>query len=111
MERFNNWLAVRITLAVSTMWMFYAFALYGFIPLFFPSAQDKILYWSNYAQLVFLPLIAVGTAVLGKTAEKQQSETHDTVMEQFELIKEELDIAKQERDELKEIHELIKAHL
>jgi hypothetical protein len=92
MKKFNEWLAVNITLAASTMWMFYLFVIYGLIPVFFPAIQDKILYWSNFVQLIFLPLLAVGSSVLGKSAEKQAQETHDAVMTELSEMKEILSI-------------------
>jgi hypothetical protein len=92
MKKFNECLAVNITLAASTMWMFYLFVIYGLIPVFFPAIQDKILYWSNFVQLIFLPLLAVGSSVLGKSAEKQAQETHDAVMTELAEMKEILSI-------------------
>lgn len=109
MRRFNEWLAVNITIAASTMWMFYIFVIYGLIPVFFPAIQDKILYWSNFVQLIFLPLLAVGSSVLGKVAEKQAKETHDTVMAEFAEIKETRAAEMEEIAELKEILTLLKS--
>lgn len=101
MNRFNEWFAVKMTVAVSTMWAFYAFCIYGLIPKIFPHInQESILYWSNYIQLIFLPLLAVGGAVQGRATEKRDNETHDAVME-------ELTLARQEREEMKEVIHLL----
>lgn len=88
MKKFNEWLAIKITLAVSTMWTFYLFCIYGLIPAFFPQIREEILYWSNYFQLIFLPAITIGTALLGRKAEQQAQETHDTVMTELGELKE-----------------------
>lgn len=88
MNKFNEFLAVKMTKAIGTMWAFYIFVIYGFVPVIFPQHTDKILYWSNFAQLVFLPLLAVGSAVLGKSSETQAKETHDTVMIELQELKE-----------------------
>jgi hypothetical protein len=92
LKRFNELLALNITKAVCTMWAFYVFVLYGLTPIIVPQYTDKILYWSNFFQLIFLPAITIGQAVLGKSAEKQAQETHDAVMVELDEIKEILSI-------------------
>ncbi len=83
MRKFNRWLAVKITVAVSTMWAFYLFLIYGLMPVVFPQYTDKFLYWGNVVQLVFLPLLSVGAAVMGRAKERQDAETHDAVMQEL----------------------------
>jgi hypothetical protein len=86
-DRFNEHLAVRATKAFGTMWAFYVFTAYGLLPLLFPQAINTLLYWSNVVQLVALPLLAVGQAVLGRAAERQAKETHDAVLEELQLLR------------------------
>jgi hypothetical protein len=84
---FNERVAVRSTRAFGTMWAFYMLTVYGLLPLAFPEAQDRLLYWSNVIQLVALPLLMVGQTVLGRAAERQARETHDAVLEELELLR------------------------
>jgi hypothetical protein len=104
MKKFNEWIALKMTLGVSTMWAFYLFCIYGLVPKIFPHVnQDTILYYSNYIQLIFLPLLAVGNAVMARATEKRDLETHDTVMKSNEAMMEELQLAKEERQELTDL--------
>lgn len=86
-KRFNEWLASKGTAAFNTMWMFYAFAIYGALGAVFPTKQGPLLYWSNWIQLVSLPLLGVGVWLTGRTAEKRAQETHDAVMEELLLAR------------------------
>lgn len=100
---FNDQLAVRGTMAFNTMWMFYAFALYGALGAVFPNQQGPLLYWSNWIQLVSLPLIGVGLWLMGRRSEQRAQETHDAVMEELALGREALRLLREESSELKEI--------
>lgn len=86
-KRFNNFLAKHITLALGTMWAFYIFVLYSLLPLVFPKEMDKLMYWSNVIQLTTLPILAVGTSILGKNAEERAKQDHKAIMEQLNTIK------------------------
>lgn len=88
-KKFNENFAKKMTLIFGTMWMCYAFMLYGLLSLIpqLVQYQDKLLYWSNWIQLWSLPLIMVGQNVIGKTSEKREQETHDIVMEEITYIK------------------------
>jgi hypothetical protein len=88
----NERLAVLATRSFGTMWVFYLLTIYGLLPLLFPQAQDRLLYWSNVIQLVALPLLMVGQNVLGRGAERQARETHDAVLEDRQLLREELQL-------------------
>lgn len=79
MRRVNEWIALRATLLFGSMPTFYLFFLYGFLPVLFPAMMVTLLYWSNTVQLWSLPLIMVGTIVLGRKAEKRAQEDHETV--------------------------------
>lgn len=106
----NDLIAERSTLIFGTMWMFYAFFIYGLLPLI-PSLtpyQNQLFYWSGWVQLWALPLLMVGQNVTGRAAEKRAQETHDAVIEELSIVKEELTLAKEERQNmkvlLKEVH-------
>lgn len=65
MKHFNEWLAIKITKGVGTMWTAFAFAILAFISL--PAAigtHDPIVIvaWiaQTFLQLVLLPIIMVG---------------------------------------------------
>lgn len=84
----NDRIAAWATRVFGTMWMTYALAAYGLIPLVAPGAQNDLLYWSNWVQLWSLPLLMVGAAVLGRASVRQAQETHDAVLEELALLRE-----------------------
>ena len=88
LSRLNDMLASRITMLVSSIWAFYAFVIFGLTPLMWPGYQEQILYWSNFLQLIFLPAITVGTAILNRGAQAQAAEDHKTIRQQFALLQE-----------------------
>jgi len=90
MTKFNDFLAMNATKIFGTMWTTYIFFIYGLMPLFFPECMDKLLYWSNTIQLWSLPLLMVGTNLLGRKAEIREQETHDIVMAELQLLKDEI---------------------
>jgi hypothetical protein len=80
-ERFNSWLAVKVTRGVGTMWCAYAFAILACISL--PSAINTgsavvVVSWisQTFLQLVLLSVVLVGQNVLAATAERRADETH-----------------------------------
>ncbi len=87
-SRINDILAARITMLVGTIWAFYAFVIFGLTPLIWPQYEEKILYWSNFLQLVFLPVITVGTAILSRASEARAVEDHKTIRREFALLQE-----------------------
>lgn len=103
MRKFNDLVAEKSTLVFGTMWMFYAFFIYGLLPLIpiLTPFQSQIFYWSGWVQLWALPLLMVGQNVMGRSAEIRAQETHDAVMDELSVVKEELTIAREEREELK----------
>ena len=94
MKKINDWLAVHFTLAFGTMWTTYLFIVYGFFPLIWPAYYDKFLYWSNTVQLWSLPLLMVGTNLLGKSGERRNKETYDFVKSELETVKQNHALAK-----------------
>lgn len=75
--RINETLARRGTLAFGSMWCFYLFVLYGLLPLEFPNAEIKLLYWSNVIQMAALPLLMVGAVVLGRAGDERNKQAFD----------------------------------
>lgn len=88
MSKINDVLAMRITMLVGSIWAFYAFVIFGLTPILWPEYETQILYWSNFLQLIFLPVITVGTAILNRDSEKRAKEDHTTIRREFDLLKE-----------------------
>jgi membrane protein implicated in regulation of membrane protease activity len=80
-------LATKLTMFVGTIWAFYVFVIFGLTPVFWPSYETQILYWSNFLQLVFLPIITVGTAILSRDAQARAEQDHETIQQEFALLK------------------------
>jgi hypothetical protein len=79
-QRFNAWLAVKITEGVGTMWCAYAFAALAIVSL--PSAIRSgspvvIVSWisQTFLQLVLLSIIIVGQNILAASADKRSEAT------------------------------------
>jgi hypothetical protein len=89
-SRVNERIAVWATHKFGTMWAAYLFAAYGMIPIAWASLSGLILYWSNWIQLWSLPLIMVGTAVIGRATERRIVEIHAAIMGELEMEREQL---------------------
>ena len=85
-NRINETFAVWLTKAFGTMWMFYAFMVYGLLPAFalFRPQEASFLYWSNWIELWSLPLIMVGTNILGREVEKRSNLDHEKLAKSYE---------------------------
>ena len=85
-NRINEAIAVWLTRAFGTMWICYAFMIYGLLPAFalFHPRQEAFLYWSNWVQLWSLPLILVGTNILGRDAEARSRLDHERLARSYE---------------------------
>jgi hypothetical protein len=85
----NERIAVMSTVIFGSMWMFYAFFLYGFLPLLPKLApyQNKFLYWGSWVQLWALPLLMVGGIVLSRASERRAAEDHENLMAELAEIK------------------------
>jgi hypothetical protein len=77
---FNNWLAVKITNVVGTMWCAYAFMLIALISL--PDAlrggRSQLIAWiaQTFLQLVLLSIIMVGQKVAAAASDRQALQTY-----------------------------------
>jgi hypothetical protein len=78
---FNNWLAVKITNVVGTMWCAYAFTFIALISL--PDAikggRSTLIAWiaQTFLQLVLLSIIMVGQKVAAAGSDKQLQQTYE----------------------------------
>jgi hypothetical protein len=81
LDRFNTFLALKITSAVGTMWCAYVFALIALVSL--PSALDKgtpeTITWltQTFLQLVLLSIIIVGQKVQSAAADSRAQATYE----------------------------------
>lgn len=77
---FNNWLAVRITNVVSTMWCAYAFAILALIslPQAIQAGTSALISWiaQTFLQLVLLSIIMVGQKVASEKSDQQLEQTY-----------------------------------
>ncbi|HVB46514.1 MAG TPA: hypothetical protein VNF47_27915 [Streptosporangiaceae bacterium] len=97
-DRFNAWLAVKVTSGVGTMWCAYAFAALALVSL--PSALISgspivMVSWisQTFLQLVLLSVIIVGQNVLAAAADKRSEATFkdaDAVLHEAVKIQEHL---------------------
>ncbi len=108
-EEINERVAIKSTVVFGSMWTFYLFFLYGFLPLIpaLSSYQGKFLYWGSWIQLWALPLLMVGGIVLNRGSEHRAAEDHETLMEELAEMK----AMKNDLDELKAILLRIEAML
>lgn len=97
-QRFNTWLAVKVTSGVGTMWCAYAFAALALVslPQAIASGSAVILVsWisQTFLQLVLLSVIIVGQNVLAAAADKRSEATFkdaDAVLHEAVKIQEHL---------------------
>jgi hypothetical protein len=93
------------------MWMFYflllVFGIIANLPIF-KDYNSLMLYISNVIQLVSLPLLGVGTALVGKGTEKRDQETHDAVMSEIGSIKNNQEEIREVQNTNKELLEELK---
>lgn len=80
--KFNNWLAIKITSVVGTMWCAYAFGLLALVSL--PAALSSgsvivIVSWvaQTFLQLVLLSIIIVGQNILAQASDKRAQQTYE----------------------------------
>ena len=96
----NERIAIKATKYFGSMWTFWIFCGWAFLPLipFLEKYKETILYISSgFIQLAALPLIMVGQDVLGRSAEIRAQEDHEMIKEQYRNIKEML-------EEIKKLH-------
>ena len=106
--RFNDWLAVRITNIVGTMWCAYAFAVLALISL--PEAirggTATLIAWiaQTFLQLVLLSIIMVGQNVASKKSDRQLEQTYRDAEALLKISDEIQQLLKQNTELTEEIH-------
>ena len=91
----NDTIALKMTIAFGSIWCVYAFTVFSLVPLLAPSVEDKLLYISNCIQLVALPALMVGSAILARSSDQRARNDHDALREILKDVHEELAILKQ----------------
>jgi len=96
-RRGNDWIAIKLSRVFSTMECFWLFCVIAFIAVVFPRLLAIDTYVSTSLQLVALPLIGVGAAIIGRVAELRAQQDHEALMEELSIVK----------DTQKEVHEML----
>ena len=89
-DRFNDQLAVRMTVIFGSIWCVYAFFVFSLIPVVKPDWQGPLLYVSNSIQLVALPALMVGNAILTRGSDQRAAEDHAALVEILSDVREEV---------------------
>lgn len=89
-DRFNDHLAVKMTVIFGSIWCVYAFFLFSLIPVVAPAWQEPLLYISNCIQLVALPALMVGNAILTRGSDRRAAEDHAALVEILTDVREEV---------------------
>ena len=108
---FNNWLAVKITAIVGTMWCAYAFTLLALVSL--PDAikggRSTLVAWlaQTFLQLVLLSIIMVGQKVAAAASDKQAQQTYEDAEALIQISDDMHRLLKQNTELTEQINELI----
>lgn len=89
-DTFNDRLAVKMTVMFGSIWCVYMFTVFSLLPLINASWQAPLLYISNCIQLVALPALMVGNAVIARGTDQRALEDHTALTEILNDVREEL---------------------
>jgi len=110
-SRFNDWLAVKITNIVGTMWCAYAFACLALVSL--PAAirggTATLIAWiaQTFLQLVLLSIIMVGQKVAAEKSDRQLEQTYCDAEALLKISDEIHTLLKQNTDLTQEINQVV----
>lgn len=80
-NKINDYIAVKATILMSSMWCVYGFLGLAMLPMVWPAVSSAVQYLSSAViQLVALPLIMVGQAILGMESERRAKKDHEALM-------------------------------
>ena len=111
-NRFNEWLAIRITKVVGTMWCAYAFAGLALISL--PAAirggTATLISWiaQTFLQLVLLSIIMVGQNIAAKKSDRQLDQTYRDSEQLLKISVAMRDLLQKNTELTAEIHEVVR---
>jgi len=112
-NRFNDWLAIKITRIVGTMWCAYAFAGLALISL--PAAirggTATLISWiaQTFLQLVLLSIIMVGQNIAAKKSDRQLEQTYKDSEELLKISDAMQALLQKNTDLTTEIHEVVRS--
>lgn len=108
---FNNWLAVKITTLVGTMWCAYAFTLLALIslPEALKAGTSQLISWiaQTFLQLVLLSIIMVGQKVAAAASDKQAQQTYEDAEALLQITDDMHKLLKENTTLTEQINELI----
>lgn len=90
LERFNDRLAVLMTKAMNSVWMFYVFFIVSALPIHYTDYKEVYHYFVEFISLVFLPIIMVGQRIMGRAGQIRAHEDHLTLQKMVKETQEEL---------------------
>ena len=111
-SRFNEWLAVKITRVVGTMWCAYAFAGLALISL--PAAirggTPTLISWiaQTFLQLVLLSIIMVGQNIAARKSDRQLEQTYRDSEELLKISGGIRELLQKNTDLTREIHQVVR---
>ncbi|WP_242010026.1 hypothetical protein [Acetobacter conturbans] len=79
-----------MTVLFGSIWCVYVFLLFSMIPVIKPEWQGPLLYVSNAIQLVALPALMVGNAILARGSDQRAGEDHTALVEILSDVREEV---------------------
>jgi uncharacterized membrane protein len=112
-NQFNEWLAVKITGIVGTMWCAYAFAGLALISL--PAAirggTATLISWiaQTFLQLVLLSIIMVGQNIASKKSDRQLEQTYKDSEELLKISGAMRELLEKNTELTSEIHEVVRS--
>jgi len=112
-NRFNDWLAVRITKIVGTMWCAYAFGVLALISL--PAAirggTATLIGWiaQTFLQLVLLSIIMVGQNIAARKSDRQLDQTYRDSEELLKISDAMHELLQKNTDLTAEIHAVVRS--
>jgi len=111
-NKFNDWIAVKITNGVGTMWCAYAFLMLDLFMLPPVIKAASVMVWVTYIaqtvlQLVLLPIIMVGQNVIQAQNEAKAETDHRTLSYLATLQDEQMDELKNQTEILLRLEELL----
>ena len=111
-NRFNDWLAVKITNIVGTMWCAYAFAGLALIslPAAIAGGTATLIQWiaQTFLQLVLLSIIMVGQKVASEKSDRQLEQTYKDAEALLKINNEIQTLLRQNTELTQEINEVVK---
>lgn len=112
-SKFNNWLAVKITNSVGTMWCAYAFLILDLFMLPPVIQSGSVMTWVTYIaqtvlQLILLPIIMVGQNVIQAQNDAKADADHKTLTYLATLQDEQMQELKNQTEILVRLEELLK---